>query len=183
LPLPFSGLVGPPIPHFNEEEHSEGKLWDRWISEGWPTIEDESDGWPFWSFFENALTWWRYRHLPNILFIHFADLKTDLAGSLQEIANFLEIPLPNERIPDLLEKLSFSGLKDRAVAGQSIRVPDFMFQEGSKSFFHKGTNGRWNGVLTEKQLEQYESKASEKFSPDCKLWFEQGKSAVNPREV
>jgi aryl sulfotransferase len=42
------GLEGPELPHFKEEEHSETKLFDRWISEGWPSLKGETDGWPFW---------------------------------------------------------------------------------------------------------------------------------------
>jgi aryl sulfotransferase len=42
------GRVGPELPHFKEEEHSDTKLIDRWISEGWPSTEGETDGWPFW---------------------------------------------------------------------------------------------------------------------------------------
>jgi aryl sulfotransferase len=35
----------------------------------------ERDGYPFWSFWDNVSSWWAIRHLPNVLFLHFADLK------------------------------------------------------------------------------------------------------------
>jgi aryl sulfotransferase len=53
----------------------------------------ERDGHPFWSFWDNVSSWWAIRHLPNVLFLHFADLKRDLPGQMRRVAAFLEIEL------------------------------------------------------------------------------------------
>ena len=37
-------------------------------------------------------SWWNYRHLPNILFVHYNDLKENLTGEIRRIADFLAIP-------------------------------------------------------------------------------------------
>ena len=55
------------------------------------------DGYPFWSFWENVRTWWAIRHLPNILLLHFANLKRDMPGQMRQIAAFLDIAIDETR--------------------------------------------------------------------------------------
>src|ERR1043165_6467278 len=43
------------------------------------------DGHPFWPFWENIRSWWAVRHLPNVLMLHFEDLKRDMPGEIQQI--------------------------------------------------------------------------------------------------
>jgi aryl sulfotransferase len=53
------GRVGPPIePPLGDIR----QYWREWM---------DRDGRPFWPFWENVRTWWEFRHLPNILFVHF----------------------------------------------------------------------------------------------------------------
>ena len=40
----------------------------------------DRDGHPFWPFWENVRSWWDIRGLPNVLLVHFADLKRDMEG-------------------------------------------------------------------------------------------------------
>jgi aryl sulfotransferase len=87
------GLLGDPMPEFEKLGKTEGELFDDWISKGWPTLEGETDGWPFWSLFDNVASWWPTRDMPNVCFIHFNDMKADLAGSVRKIAAFLDIPI------------------------------------------------------------------------------------------
>ena len=41
----------------------------------------------------------------------------------------------------------------------------------------QGTNGRWQGVLSESQLALYDATVNEKLSADCAAWLEHGKAA------
>ena len=49
------------------------------------------DGHPFWPFWENVRSWWAIRDLPNVLLVHFEELKDDMPGEIRRIAAFLEI--------------------------------------------------------------------------------------------
>ena len=71
--------VGPPLPR---PPGSVRQYFLEWL---------QRDGYPFWSFWENVSSWWAIRHLPNVLFLHFADLKRDLPGQMRKVAAFLEI--------------------------------------------------------------------------------------------
>src|SRR5690606_29638199 len=73
------GRVGPPI---EPPPPSVRRYFLDWL---------EGDGYPFWPFWENIRSWWSIRRLPNVLLLHFADLKRDLPGEIRRIADFLEI--------------------------------------------------------------------------------------------
>ena len=42
-------------------------------------------------FFGFLAAWWPLRHEPNVLLMHFADMKKDLPGSIRKVADFLGI--------------------------------------------------------------------------------------------
>ena len=63
----------------------------------------EGDGYPFWSYWDNVRTWWEFRHLPNVLFMHFANLKRDMSGQMRRIAAFLDIPIDEAQWGEILE--------------------------------------------------------------------------------
>jgi aryl sulfotransferase len=52
------------------------------------------------------------------------------------------------------------------------------WKEGAKTFFYKGTNGRWRDVLTEEEVALYEEKAAQVLTPECQAWLEQGRNAL-----
>jgi aryl sulfotransferase len=132
------GLVGDPLPHFDPAK-SENDLFDDWISKGWPSLPTETDGYPFWSLFDNVRTWWEFRHLPNIHFVHFQDMLDDLSGSVREIAAFLDIPLDEENFPALVQSLQFSSMKVECGDPTKTLVPlgGAIFEGGAQAFINK----------------------------------------------
>ena len=48
---------------------------------------------------------------------------------------------------------------------------------GGDSFIHKGTNGRWRGVLTDKDIRGYTARAQMEIGPDCAAWLTLGAQA------
>ena len=86
------GRVGPPIepPPADDPRSTSTTGWTR-------------DGHPFWPFWENVRSWWAIRHLPNVLLLHFADLKRDMPGEIRRIADFLDIPIDEARWPAIVE--------------------------------------------------------------------------------
>ena len=72
------------------------------------------DGLPFWPYRENIRTWWEIRHLPYVLFLHFQDRKTDMAGEIRRMADLLEIPIDEAKFPQMLENCGFDYVKANA---------------------------------------------------------------------
>ncbi len=64
------------------------------------------------AFFGFLAAWWPLRNEPNVLFIHFADMKRDHEASIRKIAKFLDAEPSEDRWPRVLEYTSFSWMKE-----------------------------------------------------------------------
>jgi aryl sulfotransferase len=162
------GRVGAPFPPCPEDIH---QFWREWITQGW--FGWESEGYPYWGNLHHTQSWWNYRHLPNILFVHYNDLLANLAAEIRRIAEFLQIPLADDALPALMQAASLETMRDDAVRAESAepaRAP--VWKEGGKTFFFKGTNGRWKDVLSPEELALYEEKVAQVLTPDCRAWLE-----------
>jgi aryl sulfotransferase len=132
----------------------------------------EREGYPFWPFWENVRSWWEIRHLPNLLLLHFAELKADLPGSIRRIAAFLDIPTYPATFSTVVEHCSFEWMK----AHGSIATPleGKPWDGGADTFIHKGTNGRWRDVLAAEDCQSYEETARAELGEACANWLRQG---------
>jgi aryl sulfotransferase len=88
------------------------EFWHNWITRGW--FAWESEGYPHWSNMRHVQTWWNYRHLPNILFVHYNDLLKDLPGEIRRIADYLGIEVAPEMLASISEMVTFSSMKENA---------------------------------------------------------------------
>jgi aryl sulfotransferase len=132
----------------------------------------EGNGDPYWPFWENIRTWWQIRHLPNVLLMHFNDMKRDLPGSIRRIADFLEIEIDDAVFPKIVEHCSFHYMK--ANAANVAPLGGVLWQGGAQTFVHKGTNGRWRDTLSADDVEAYEAKALAELGSDCAWWLAMG---------
>ena len=163
--------VGDPFPLPPPDIHH---FWQDWISRGW--FAWESEGYPFWGNLHHTQSWWAYRHLPNILFVHYNDLKAELVGEIRRIADFLTVSLADDALPQIVQAVSLDAMRERE--GRLDEGMKMSWKEGAKTFFFKGTNGRWQEVLSGEELRLYDEKAAQVLTPECRAWLEQG-SAVS----
>ncbi|MEE3327452.1 MAG: sulfotransferase domain-containing protein [Myxococcota bacterium] len=166
--------VGNPLPPFPGDARS---MWRNWITRGW--FPWESEGWPFWGNMHHTQSYWEWRHLPNILFLHYADMRSDHEGAVQKIATFLGHDLDEGNLARIVEASSFETAKKRAIAyDQEQSEEPRQFRGGEAAFIHKGTNGRWKDILSEEDLELYEETKRRVLTPDCAAWLEQGSEVL-----
>ncbi|ASC72939.1 Sulfotransferase domain protein [Halomicronema hongdechloris C2206] len=132
----------------------------------------DNDGYPFWPFWENIKTWWAIRHLPNVMLLHYADLKRDMPGQIREIAAFLDIPIDENQWPTILEHCSFDYMKRHAE--KSAPLGGTFWEGGAQTFVHKGTNGRWKDMLSTEDSQRYEAIALDQLGVDCARWLVNG---------
>lgn len=156
------GRVGPEISPPGASVH---EYYRQWFA---------GDGFPLWSFWENIRTWWNIRHLPNVLLVHFNDLKRDLPGSIREIAQFVDIAIDEATFPAIVEHCGFDYMKRNAHLAAPLGGT--IWQGGAATFINMGTNGRWRGTLTPAEVRAYEAKASTELGRDCAAWLEMGRS-------
>lgn len=127
--------------------------------------------WPFWS---HTRTWWAARHQPNLLMIHFNDLKADLDGQMRRIADFLGTPdMPADRWADAVEHCTFAWMKEHGDVS-APPMSDVVFKNGASDFINKGTNSRWKDVLSEDECRQYLEKAERELGKECANWLQHG---------
>jgi len=143
---------------------------DEWLSRG--SFPWENNGYPFWSHLHHARSWLDYRDLPNILCVHFEDLLKDLDGQMRRISAFLDIPVNEEVWPALLEGVTFASMK--ANAEKMAPGGSQGSWKDTSNFFHKGTNKRWQGVLTDEQSEKYQHLARRELGDELAHWLEFG---------
>ena len=151
-----------------------------WIST--PAIVGQSEGTPILSFFDLEVGYWAARSWPNLLMVHYNDLREDLDGEMRRIAAFLEISCDKAVWPSLVEAAHFKAMQ----AAGDVLMPQTrtMLAEGSRRFFNKGPNGRWRDILTTDDIALYDAKVREKFSPMLAAWIEGGRRVTgDPRGI
>jgi len=172
-------IVGEKIERCPEDPRA---LWRDWMTRGW--FDWESEGYPFWSNLHHTQSYWRYRHLPNFLLLHYNDMLADLEGAVRKVARFCRIEASEERIAKTVEATTFANVKKRAEAlDPSEDMTNAFFEGGQKTFFFKGSNGRWRDVLTEDDLALYEEAKARVLTPDCAAWLEAGDLALQARQT
>ncbi len=159
------GRVGPAIPPAGDDVHA---FWRQWFDE---------DGAPFWSFWDNVRSWWAIRDLPNVLMLHFDDLKRDLPGEMRRVAAFLGVAIDEARFATQVDHCTFDWMQRHGEA--VVPMAGAIFENGTRSFINKGTNGRWRDVLTVNESMAFESRARAELGADCATWLAAGR----PQEV
>jgi len=154
------GRVGPPI---GPPPADVRQYWREWL---------DGDGHPFWPFWENVRTWWEVRDLPNVLFVHFADLKRDMPTQMRRIAGFLGIPVDETKWDTILEYCSFGWMKRHAA--KSAPLGGIFWDAGAGVFINRGTNGRWAQTLTPEESAEYEARAVQELGAECARWLATG---------
>jgi aryl sulfotransferase len=164
---PYPRVPADPAEHFH-----------RWLTEG--AVPGHEDGLPAMSFFRFERSWWAERRRPNVLLVHYADLRADLPGEMRRMADFLDVPVAPDLWPDLVAAAGFEAMRrdgDRLMGSVAAS-----FQGGAGRFFHKGANGRWRGVFRNEDLALYDAKVDTMLSAACARWIARGRlEAGDPR--
>jgi aryl sulfotransferase len=156
------GLVGPPI---EKPPESVLQYYRGWL---------EQDGYPWWPFWENVRSWWAIRDLPNVMLLHFNELKADMPGTIRRIAAFLDIPIAEDKWDDILWHCSFDYMKTHGT--RAVPLGGAFWEGGSATFIYKGTNGRWRDKLSEDEIRRYEERAREELGEACAHWVATGET-------
>ena len=154
------GRVGPPV---EPPPADVRQYWREWMAR---------DGHPFWPFWENVRSWWAIRALPNVRFVHFANLKRDMPGEIRRMAEFLEIPVKASSWDAIVEHCSFDWMKKNAT--KSVPLGGAFWDAGAEVFINKGVNGRWRDLLTALESTEYERRAEAELGAECARWLATG---------
>ena len=154
------GLVGPPM---TKPVDSIVQYYHEWL---------DNDGYPFWSFWENIRSWWKIRDLPNVMLVHFSNLKQDMPKEIRRIAEFLDIDINEKKWHEILLHCSFDYMK--ANATPSVPLGGAFWDGGAEQFIYKGVNGRWRESLNSTEIKKYDSLAVKELGEECAAWLTTG---------
>jgi len=148
----------------------------------WVTHDDERQGDPSASFFHVERSFWEERQRPNVLLVHYADLKAAREDEMRRIAAFLDIEIPEALWPELVDAASFESMKRDGEA--LIPFAHALWEGGPNRFLNKGTNGRWRDCFAPEDLARYQAKVEAEVSPALARWIEHGRrGAGDPRTL
>jgi aryl sulfotransferase len=148
----------------------------------WVGGYEDDMGDPGASFFHLEKSFWEARHQPEVLLVHFNDLKADLGGEMRRIADFLDITVPENHWSELVKAAGFDSMKRNADA--LMPTAGNIWKGGGQTFLNKGTNGRWRDVYAQEDLDSYDAKVAKEFSPSLANWVEHGRlTAGDPQDA
>ena len=165
---------GPPPTPEDPREH-----FLQWMAQAEAYADGAPGDLPFCEFEES---YWRRRREPWLLFVHYADLKADLAGEMQRISDFLGIETLQALLPELVQAATFETMKHQ---GEEM-MPELAmaFDRGADRFINQGVNGRWKDFLTPEDLVRYDALIARKLSPAMAGWIAHGRLlAGDPRTL
>ena len=148
----------------------------------WLDGPEDHQGDPGAGYFEVEKSFWQVRDDPNVLLVHFNDLKADREGEMRRIAEFLGIELAPDTWAEIVAAAGFEAMKGDAA--RLMPGADGVWKGGGNTFLNKGTNKRWDGVFREEDLARYDAKVAAEFSSSLAAWCEHGRLvAGDPRDL
>ncbi|MEQ1753298.1 MAG: sulfotransferase domain-containing protein [Micropepsaceae bacterium] len=133
------------------------------------------------AFFDTERTWWEARNRPNVLMVHYNDLKADLDREMRRVAEFLGVHTPDSVWPSLVQSATFEAMKRDG--GKLMPAADASFQGGHEGFIFQGRNERWRQVLSEDDVELFRGRAASAFDPELQGWLATGCVAGDPTKI
>jgi hypothetical protein len=115
-------------------------------------------------------TFWRARHEPNVVLLHYDDLLEDLEGQMRGLADRLGIDVPAQLWPELTRSARFEHMSRHA----DELTPEKRIWRDPNRFFHRGVSGQWRELLTEEDLRHYGEVVATLAEPDLVGWVHRG---------
>ncbi|OBK66683.1 glycolipid sulfotransferase [Mycobacterium colombiense] len=153
---------GDPTPLVIPEDMRE--FFDLWL---------DNDGYQCCDLLDIMKSWWQLRDEPNVLLLHYGDLKRDLLGQIARLAEFFSIDPASLRMGVIAEHCSFDYMSERA---EKMAPFGGTHMSDAKAFFHKGLTRDHRTELTAQQVERFDRTALEKLGPECAHWLETGEA-------
>lgn len=108
------------------------------------------------SWFTHVAGWWAHRNDSNVLFLRYEALSSDLEASVRKIAAFLDLEISPEHMRRILERSSFSFMKQ--YENQFDHTTEWMWEQGMArdSFLRKGKTGEGLNELSPEQRKSFD---------------------------
>jgi hypothetical protein len=121
----------------------------------------------------NGVMWhltdaWSRRDQPNVMLVHYDELRTDLDSAMRRIASRLDIATKNDAWPELVSAARFDAMRSRAE--ELAPDPVGVLKDRTK-FFRGGTTGSGAEALSREELERYHARVKSLAPPALLAWL------------
>lgn len=111
---------------------------------------------PTGNIFNHYLKFWEKRNKENFLFLKYEDAKTDLRGTLQKIARFLDKTLTEKECDALCDFLSVEKLRENKSFNFERVVGAENYRKYGVRFVRKGIIGDWKNHMSEEMVAKFD---------------------------
>jgi aryl sulfotransferase len=142
------------------------EFFDQWL---------DTDGYGCCDLFDVVRSWWKLRNEPNVLLVHYQQLKDDLGRQIVRIARFLDVDPAILQMDAILVHCSFEYMRTRSdqmapFGGAHLIDPNV--------FFDQGPRRNYQTKLTAERIARFDRMADEKLESACVRWLEHGSAYV-----
>jgi aryl sulfotransferase len=109
----------------------------------------------------------------NVHFFHYADLTRDLPGQITRLAAIMDAPLSTTLRDEIAEATTFKTMR-KAVEQSEHRFHKESSFHDRADFFASGTSNKWEGRLTDEDMNDYKNRIIQLLPPEDIAWLEWG---------
>jgi aryl sulfotransferase len=118
---------------------------------------------------------WERRAEHNVVLVHYEDLIADLAAEMRRLARCLDITVPEDKWPGLVQSATFKQMRSDADHLQPLQSQYSQAQVARKpphaAFFRHGASGDGRALLTAAEAARYRTRAAQVAPPELLAWL------------
>ena len=112
----------------------------------------------------------------NLLLLHYRDMLADLSGAVAGIAAHIGYDGPSTFLDDVTEAASFSSMRSHAARFAPGAGTGFWHDD--TGFFDSASCNKWQGVLSDADLTDYDARIGALLSAEDRVWLEWGSAGA-----
>ncbi|ELU14849.1 hypothetical protein CAPTEDRAFT_207559 [Capitella teleta] len=105
--------------------------------------------------------WWQARQLPNVLVVKYEEMKKDTAEVVRRVGEFLEIPLDEEAVDNIVELCSMDMMR----TAMEVVFTEVGQPGAANKMFRKGIIGGWENHMTQDEVNFVDKCVREYYDP------------------
>jgi aryl sulfotransferase len=161
--IPHPPHPAPPAPNVSREELHDALI--DWIG--------DDDGSPrhsasLPSIMEHLSEAWTRRADPNVVLVHYDDLRSDLERQMRRLADRLGIAVAERSWATLVEAATFERMRDR---DDVLVPPPPGIAANNALFFRRGASGAAREILSDEEMAWYDERVARLASPEMIEWL------------